>query len=371
MKVVFLTVIPSPYQRELFDALDQVDGLEISVFYYAMLAADREWKPVKLRSYEHVLPGLNFQRIHPTLFLNFRLDSVCVQNADIFVIQDYTSPTAQVVMRRLIRQKRTWCYWGENPATNSRGWLASKLRELMMAPLGKANSIVGIGQRAVDRYEKMFPAVRRLENIPYYCSTQEMEKASQPSGMDRKVRCRTFLFSGQLIDRKGVDVLVSAINVLVLEGLSFRVLLLGSGPHETKYIEMLNPEAKRITKFLGFVEPDRLPVYFRQADVFVLPSRYDGWAVVINEAIAAGLPVITTDQVGAGLDLVSNNEDGYVISVNDSVALAGRMRSLIQDEELFRMFQKKVSHKKTLIRMQNGVKKWTDLFGSLMRARSN
>ena len=69
--------------------------------------------------------------------------------------------------------------------------------------------------------------------------------------------------------------------------------------------------------FIDFKNKDTLKEYYHVADVFVLPTREDIWGLVINEALAYGLPVITTDKCMAGLEMIENGKNGYIIPVND------------------------------------------------------
>jgi glycosyltransferase involved in cell wall biosynthesis len=99
-------------------------------------------------------------------------------------------------------------------------------------------------------------------------------------------------------------------------------------------LESLNSEVRSRIEYLGFQPPDELPKFFGQADVFVLPSRYDGWGVVINQAVAAGLPVICSDQVGAGFDLVDEGVNGSKFSAGDEEGLFQAMRHFVDHPEI-------------------------------------
>ena len=72
------------------------------------------------------------------------------------------------------------------------------------------------------------------------------------------------------------------------------------------FLQMVTSDTRARICYEGFRPPEELPKFFEESDVFVLPSRHDGWGVVINQALAAGLPIITSDMVGAGLDFVEN-----------------------------------------------------------------
>ena len=67
--------------------------------------------------------------------------------------------------------------------------------------------------------------------------------------------------------------------------------------------------------FLGFRNQTQLPACYALADVFVLPSRYEAWGLVVNEAMCSGLPIIASDKVGAARDLVREGVNGFCIFV--------------------------------------------------------
>ena len=69
------------------------------------------------------------------------------------------------------------------------------------------------------------------------------------------------------------------------------------------------------------------------ADLFVLPSRHEPWGVVVNEALAAGLPVVLSDRVGAAADLLVDGENGRLVPAGDAVALANALEDLCRDPQ--------------------------------------
>ena len=86
--------------------------------------------------------------------------------------------------------------------------------------------------------------------------------------------------------------------------------------------------------FEGFKNKDELKDYYRAADLFCLQTRGDVWGLVINEAMAEGLPVITTDKCVAGLELVENGINGYVVPVEDEEKLSKKITEIMQNVEL-------------------------------------
>ena len=109
-----------------------------------------------------------------------------------------------------------------------------------------------------------------------------------------------------MIARKGLDHLLAAFAAVAARHSHVRLLLVGREAELPQMLKALPPEVRARVEYAGFQPPEALPRYFAQADVFVLPSRYDGWGVVVNQAIGAGLPVVCSDAVGAAYDLVED-----------------------------------------------------------------
>jgi len=85
--------------------------------------------------------------------------------------------------------------------------------------------------------------------------------------------------------------------------------------------------------FLGFRNQSELPEFYSLSDFLVLPSGFEPWGLVINEAMCFGLPIIASDQVGAAPDLVKDGVNGFVYQTGNVTALAASLRQIIQDEE--------------------------------------
>jgi glycosyltransferase involved in cell wall biosynthesis len=86
-------------------------------------------------------------------------------------------------------------------------------------------------------------------------------------------------------------------------------------------------------RFLGFVNQSGLPSVYRACDVLVLPSEYEPFGVVVNEAMLCGLPAIVSDRVGARYDLVEEGKTGFVFPCGDTKVLSPLLRELLSDRE--------------------------------------
>ena len=84
-------------------------------------------------------------------------------------------------------------------------------------------------------------------------------------------------------------------------------------------------------RFEGPKDRDELVAYYRDADVFVLPSRSEPWGMVLNEAAAAGLPLVATEESGAAHDLIEEGVNGFRVPAGDVAALRDRLTRLADD----------------------------------------
>ena len=100
--------------------------------------------------------------------------------------------------------------------------------------------------------------------------------------------------------------------------------------------------------------------------VFVLPSRHDGWGVVVNQALAAGLPVITSDAVGAGLDLVENGVNGMCVAANDVEALYRALETIAGTPDIVARWGKNSREKALTLTPEVGAEKWVRVFDDLL-----
>ena len=268
MKVAVVSVVPSPYQRDLFHALS--GHVDLSVFYLEAAAPDSPWPEKALAPYESVLPGFWFAVRGARFHVNRRLPDTA--GFDVVVMNTLMSLAAQWMMRVPLR-RTPWIFWGER-FTRRGGW-----HDCLTAPLHRAAGIAAIGTVAQCDYRERFPEPRSF-CIPYCCDLAPfLAKPRREPGDDI-----VFLFCGQMIARKGVDLLLGAFSRLDRG----RLLLVGREAELPGMLETLPPAARARVSYAGFQAPDALPDVFAQADVFVLASRYDGWGVVVNQAIAAG-----------------------------------------------------------------------------------
>ena len=99
-----------------------------------------------------------------------------------------------------------------------------------------------------------------------------------------------------------------------------RLRIVGEGELRDAVAQTLGPVSERV-EFVGFKDWHELPGEYARADVLCVPSRYDGWGLVVPEGLASGLPVIATDRMGAALEFIETGRNGWLIRAGDEEAL--------------------------------------------------
>jgi glycosyltransferase involved in cell wall biosynthesis len=347
-RVWLLTNLPSPYQVELFQAVAGRCEVDLHVRFMRTPAVDPQFERRESTFSHRVLCGLAPRwwrdefRLHPRAIWEAARGKY-----DCYVLSGlYTSVTFLLCACILWLRGAAWAMWLERPrpAGPARWWGNRFVRgrgmnwirgAVLRRLLRVCPRTVCIGTVAVEYYADVLGVPReKLLMLPYCCDVKRfaavgrdrVEAVQQQYDLAGKF---VFLYSGQLIPRKGVDVLLRAFARLAQDEPDVVLLVLGDGPLRQELEQSVSRELRDRVRFVGWVEQERLPAFFAAGDVFVFPSRHDGWGVVVNEACAAGLPVIATRNVGAARDLVRDGQSGFLVDAGAVEPLWERMRHYV------------------------------------------
>lgn len=371
LRITFLAVMPAPYMMDLFDAINRDPRFRLKVHFLekpAVAAPGVYWREKQLPSYTSVLPGGWVYLFRARVHLNTGLfEALTRDEPDIVVVMGYSSVTYQIAMYGMWAKRIPWVFWGEVPGFEQRGIFGGTLRWLAMRPVAwLAAGIAAIGSRAAAAYDRLTKNSRLVHDIPYYCRNDRLLQIVRPGGDDAP----HFLFCGQLVPRKGVDLLVQSFCMLAMDHDNVRLTLVGDGPlRETLAASIPDAIRPRVT-WAGFKEADELPAYFAQANVFVLPSIHDGWGVVINQAVSAGMAVIASDTVGAAADLVTDQLNGRIFPTRDGAALTTAMRFFVDHPERIGEFGAASRARALALRPEVGADQWYRFCQQVLQARS-
>jgi glycosyltransferase involved in cell wall biosynthesis len=309
MPIVFVTNYLTPNQTSLFSRRADV------IITYSQIEARRKWGPLKA---EAQMKDVSLLRLRKRLReisceLNNSHDGALIGGS-------VRSPEFwfSIVLCRL--RRTPFAIWMERPRVP-----VSRLRRTALRlALGKKGGILAVGTTATILYRYLIRGVK-VRNFPYSYGRNAPHGAGLDVRMNSTGHWRTTaLFIGIEWERKGFDILLTAVAAMPRElqsRLALRVAGLKELPLELRGIVAL---AANVT-YLGYLEPHDVRKELSSADVLVVPSRYDGWAVVVEEAMAEGTPVIASDEVGATADLVVDGYSGFAFKSGDSQALTAAL----------------------------------------------
>ena len=192
-------------------------------------------------------------------------------------------------------------------------------RLILIPVLKRSKLIIAINQECVDLLHdyKIKTPYHILPNLINDNLFKPMDKTNCRNILKLESGKKYLLFIGRLSEVKGLRFLLNVINDLMLStkpAKNFILIIIGEG--EERFI--LEKQVKRLrlqnnVSFLGPIEYDKLPLYYNAADVFLLTSYHEGTPMVLLEAMATGIPIISSSAGNAEL-LLKNYSNGYVIN---------------------------------------------------------
>ena len=333
MKLLFLSNVPSPYRVDFFNELGKYCDLTVLFEKSTSDERDESWKKYQFNTFRGIfLKGKSISV--DTAFCPEVIKYIRDESFDQIICTTFTTLTGMWAIQYMKRHKIPYyleCDGGF--AKNGQG-IKEKIKKLFIAG---ASGYFSTG-RTCNEYYLQYGA--NQEKIIFYpfSSLKENDIIERPTSFETKREIRSklgisedkmVLAVGQFIYRKGFDLLLEVAKDLPKDiGLYF----VGGVPTE-EYIQMQEKYELRNVHFIGFKGKDELHEYYNAADVFVLPTREDIWGLVIEEAMACGLPIISTERCAAALELVKHGENGYIIPVEDVNKLATSILSIFNSKE--------------------------------------
>jgi L-malate glycosyltransferase len=180
---------------------------------------------------------------------------------------------------------------------------------------------------------------------------------------ERRPKDKIILTSGasRITTRKGLNYLLGALAELIPVYPNLHYRILGEGD-EKNNLENLTRElglAKNV-EFLGNVLHEKTPVFYQEASFFVLPSLNEGMSNAMLEALASGLPILTTDTGGAR-ELVKDGENGFILKMEDSADIVEKIKKLLTDPAL----QEKMAQRNRAIALEKSWKKVAEAYKNI------
>jgi glycosyltransferase involved in cell wall biosynthesis len=310
-KLAILTNVLAPYRMPIFDRL--AERFELTVLYSGEEGNRDQWRGLERQSRNFAVKrasGFTFTRTNrdrgtvlDTRYLHINpgliIDLMRIRPDAIVTNEMGFRSLAALVYGRLFRRP-VWVWWGGTRHTER---AISRSRRLFRRWLmGRVERWLSYGATSTEYLRSCGVPPHRIVEIQN-CVPEGPYLAAEPPAVHLGVR-PVLLCVGQLVPRKGVDLLLEAAARVQAEGHTFSLLLVGSGPDRPLLERRARELGLRDVQFHAPEAPERMPAVYRSADVMVFPTREDVWGLVVNEALWSGLPALVSVYAGCAAELV-------------------------------------------------------------------
>jgi 1,2-diacylglycerol 3-alpha-glucosyltransferase len=344
-RTVVLTEIIAPYRIPVFNALARRAGVDLHAIFLAETDTTLRHWPIysdEIRFSYEVLPSWRWRAGRLSLLLNRGLRSALqAANPQAILCGGYNYPASWESLWWARQHNVRFVLWIESNQQDKRSGRAG-VERLKRYFVSSCNAFVVPGKssfaylRSFGVSEQViFTAPNAVDNMFFTTQAEKAKRDPAPYRERLGLPRRFILFVGRLVPEKGVFDLLQAYANLE-SGLRSEVGLVFAGDGVSK--EELGQRAKQISPgtvcFSGFADREDLAGLYALAEALVLPTHSDPWGLVVNEAMACGLPIIVTSVAGCSADLVEDGWNGYIVPARDSEKLSVAMNSLVRQPEL-------------------------------------
>jgi glycosyltransferase involved in cell wall biosynthesis len=344
-RLVVITEIIAPYRIPVFNALAKNKAVNLHVVFLAETNSGlRQWRVYKNEiAFSHeVLPSWRFLTGKYDLLLNWGLRSCLNKFAPQTIIcggYNYIASWEALWWKQ--RHQAELVLWSESNSQDARGgraWVESlkkyfiaRCERFVVPGATSSKYLESLGSAQKD----ILVAPNAVDNVWFKTRADEIRSRAAEFRESLGLPPRFLLFSGRLVPQKGVFVLLEAYAKLEIDTRSqIGLVFAGDGLCKTE----LEQEAKRMSPgvvcFPGFVQREDLAGLYALAEALILPTHSDPWGLVVNEAMACGLPIIVSSVAGCSADLVKDGWNGYIVPPGDSEKLSVAINSLVRQPEL-------------------------------------
>jgi glycosyltransferase involved in cell wall biosynthesis len=327
--------IPSFYQNDLFNELvKKFDKFEV-VYAHSQdkNRLNQGWNFDNIQHYESRTIGqdLNLLDLIIYVFKNRKathiVNGIWAEKSFLFVILLLNIFGANFLI------------YSEAPVpTKDRSFTKKILLHFIIKPFAKlmiirAKGFLAVSIFAVEYFESLGVNKDKIYRFGYF---RNVEKSYQNQPNIKNVE---LIFVGQLIERKGITTLLEAIKIVAKTNNSFHLTIIGIGELEIPLKEFINlNHLQNTVTLLGVINSENVTDYIKKADLLILPSVFDGWGLVINEALQSHVPVLVSNRCGAK-ELVIQNKNGLIFQQNNIESLTENLQKFLNllPEEMFKM----------------------------------
>ena len=343
MNTVLLTNVLAHYRVRCFERLSEMLDNRVRFYFlteqmphrdYVLTANQPRFPAVYLPGWGWHRPPLDDRHLNNIL-------PIIRKGYDTVVLGGWDEPTYILVWLYSVLSRKKVLFWIESTALDApRSAVREQIKRML---LGRASGCIVPGRRAKEYCASLGMPEGRIFTAPNAADHDFFQKRQEDLlPMREKIRDElglsqpTILFVGRLVEQyKAVSTVIEAYGRSRVRGQA-TLLVVGDGPNLDDYRRLAADLEAPGIRFMGERRHNELCRLYAAADIMVLPSASEPWGFVLNEAMEFGLPLVVSDAVGAGPDLVADGQNGFVFPCRDHAALAPLLERLVADSELRR-----------------------------------
>jgi glycosyltransferase involved in cell wall biosynthesis len=342
-KILLITNIPNPYRVPLFNELNEQflkEDMQLKVVFassgykrrlFTLSKSDFKFDYITLDGGIYNFEG----NPEKTTFRYKGLwELLRKEKPDKIIVSGFSIATMTVFLWKL-RSSTPFLIWSGSIEKENRttGILRSIQRTLLMKA---ASAFIVYGSKAREYLvkagvsdKKICTAINTVDTNYFYEETTRLRKNNNQHN-----RVITFIYLGYLVPRKNVQLLLEAILQVSKKRRDFKLEIIGEGSSKPELENfVINHQLQEIVRFEGFRQKNELPAYFAKSSGLLFQTDFDIWGLVLNEAMAAGLPCLASTNAGATYDLIEDGVTGFVVNFTDIQAIAEKIIRIIDHQE--------------------------------------
>lgn len=330
-KILILSVYPAPYRVELIQKISE--NFCTDVFFEQSKGDERNSNWFKNGDYETLDNKIGKRK--------YKCNIENIKKYDLVIAYDYASIKEISLILRCLILKIPYVINCDGVMLANQG---NPLRELIKKiVISKASLCLASGKNAKEYFLKYGASESKIKIHPF-SSLHKEDILEEPIDINTKNKLREQLnlpkalkiaiAVGRFIPLKRYDCLIKSWTTMPSD---YLLMIIGGGSELNNYQSIIKQLNLTNVLLLDYKDKEELKKYYQASDVFVHPTSYDVWGLVINEALSNGLPIVVSDHCIAGLELIKDSINGYVITMGNDEELINKTKLILNDTNYYQL----------------------------------
>lgn len=329
--LLILSIYPAPYRVEVINSF--YEYFDVKVFFEKSTGDSREAAWFKKGNY-YTLDNIHGVNVFKECIKNLK-------ETDLVLIYDYSTKCALKLILRCIQRNIPYVINADGVMLIKHGnFMANMIKHVVVSKAAGCFASGNLAKKYFMRYgakEKniylhTFSTLHAndIEKFPVDLKTKNKIRAELGLSQSKFIAIAV----GRFIPLKRYAELIAEWSKMPEK---YLLLLIGGGEEENKYRRIIEELHIQNVHIEGFYQKEELKRFYMASDVFVHPTSYDVWGLVINEAMSVGLPIVVSDCCVAGLELIKDGENGFIVPMGSDELLCDKVKNLSHNQKLYKM----------------------------------